>query len=242
MGDETILKMTGCSWVKPLKAMKEAVEIIRSALSGEPVVYEGEIFKARGIQFVHKPKRKIPIYIGCRNPRMCKLAGEISDGVLLDLTHPIEVERALQLVKQGVEKSGRSIEGFFKAACPVISVGPEEKAKKAAAWVIALIVSNAKKEVLMRHNIKLEDVEKVKGALSQGRLNEAENYVTDEMMETFSIVGPVEKCITAIEKLFKIGLDHLALAIVHRDLSEAKEQVEIIGRKIIPSFTEGKSS
>ena len=240
VGDETILRMTGCSWIKPLKAMREAVKIIRSALSGEAVVYEGEIFKARGIQFVYKPKRKIPIYIGCRNPKMCELAGEISDGVLFDLTHPIEVKEALQRAKLGVEKSGRSIEQFFKAACPIISVGPEEKAKKAAAWVVALIVSNAKEEVLLRHDIKLEDVDKVKEALSRGRLDEAENYVTDEMMETFSIVGPVEKCISSIEELFKIGLDHLALAIVHRDLNEAKEQVEVIGKRIIPSFTEEK--
>ena len=73
----------GRKYQQPVRAMREYVTILRRALSGESVTFEGEIFRVQDFQLqMPPPEKSIPIYIAAIGPRMLELAGEIADGVL----------------------------------------------------------------------------------------------------------------------------------------------------------------
>lgn len=71
---------------KPLRAMREYVEVVRRLLKLENVTYEGEIVKVRDLTLdlgygqPRTPKR-VPIYIGATGLKMAELTGGIADGI-----------------------------------------------------------------------------------------------------------------------------------------------------------------
>ncbi|MEM2896890.1 MAG: LLM class flavin-dependent oxidoreductase, partial [Candidatus Bathyarchaeia archaeon] len=116
-GDYATMKSLNIIREAPLKMMKESVGLIRKALIGGRFDFEGEILNVSNFQLIHPPKSMIPIYIGARGPLMLRLAGEIGDGVIIDASHPDEVELSLKNVKVGLKASVRSDRSFDVATC-----------------------------------------------------------------------------------------------------------------------------
>lgn len=72
----------GLSLRQPLVRVRETVEAIRLALTGERLVFEGETVQVRDFRLQLGPV-DVPIVVGALGPRMLSLAGEIADGVVL---------------------------------------------------------------------------------------------------------------------------------------------------------------
>jgi alkanesulfonate monooxygenase SsuD/methylene tetrahydromethanopterin reductase-like flavin-dependent oxidoreductase (luciferase family) len=69
--------------VRRVRAVRECVEILRAAASGEAVDYQGEIYQLsnyRADWLTHSPPQ---IYVGANGPTMLKMAGQVADGVML---------------------------------------------------------------------------------------------------------------------------------------------------------------
>lgn len=236
-GDEALLHSLGIERKSPYDSLKEAIEIIRKIMAGEKVNYQGKAFKIEDFSLFYKPERVAPVYIGARGKRLLKLAGEIGDGVLLDLSHPLEIEMALEQVKKGLSEKGRKIEEFDFAACPIFSVDSDaEKAKDPVRWMAALIASNASPDLLERHDISQESAMRVRDALFREGLEKGAALTTDEMLEAFSIAGDIDYCIEKLEMLKKTGLTQIILANVDFVHENVKKQLELIGEEILPRF------
>ncbi len=76
----------------PVKTHRECTDMIRGITSGKAFAYDGELFKCDMPAIDRKGRglrTEIPVYLGATGPLMQKLAGEISDGLLLPgLTSP----------------------------------------------------------------------------------------------------------------------------------------------------------
>src|SRR6266852_5645022 len=83
-GANVIEHWHGVPFEKPVKRTREYVEIIRTILRGEKLVYHGEFFNLeRGFKLRFTPPRPdIPIYIAAMGPKNVVQSGEIADGVL----------------------------------------------------------------------------------------------------------------------------------------------------------------
>ncbi|MEM2896043.1 MAG: 5,10-methylenetetrahydromethanopterin reductase [Candidatus Bathyarchaeia archaeon] len=236
-GDETLLKSAGITRESPSTMIKESVEAIRLILKGEPVNYSGKMIRLSGFTLMFKPKRVVPIYIGARNPRMLRLAGEIGDGVLLDLSHHFEVKLSLEEVKKGVEKAGKKMSDLDLATAPLFGVSKkEEEAWNSVRWCVALIAASTTPNVLERHGISMKDAEKVREALEKGGLSQAEPLVTEEMLEAFSISGKPEYCSERISELIKAGLTQINLAVIDFNLENVPRHLELFHKEVKPHF------
>ena len=123
----------GISRKKPLKAMKETVEVLRRLLNLERVTYHGEFHHVDGIELdvVHgrREPRNIPIMIGATGPKMMELTGEIADGAVLNYCVPPEYnDRAMDLLSAGAKKSGRTIDDIDRPQLIVCSVDHDHDA------------------------------------------------------------------------------------------------------------------
>src|SRR3972149_10572717 len=92
VGDKTTLKMLNVVQEKPLSAIRETVTIVRSLTSGNSVDVEGDIFNISGAKFSFRAPTPGKIFIGPQGPKMLMLASEIGDGVLINASHPRDIE------------------------------------------------------------------------------------------------------------------------------------------------------
>src|SRR5207302_9619163 len=70
---------------KTLGPMRDAVEIVRGVLGGEPFEYTGSTWSASVPPMqegVHAPREVPPVYVAATAPKMQALAGDIADGCL----------------------------------------------------------------------------------------------------------------------------------------------------------------
>ena len=100
---------------KPLQAMREYVEACRRLFTMEEVTYQGEFVQLDRVRLdvVHGDAgpRDIPIYIGATGDKMLGLTGEICDGVVLNYIVSVDyIRNAVELVRRGAERAGKTLE------------------------------------------------------------------------------------------------------------------------------------
>ncbi|MFQ6129973.1 MAG: 5,10-methylenetetrahydromethanopterin reductase [Candidatus Hadarchaeaceae archaeon] len=234
-GDRTILGSLGVKLERPLGTVSESIQIIRKLLTGDRINFEGKIFRLKGVKLNFKPKHGIPIYMGAQGPGMLRLAGKISDGVLVNASHPLDLNYAISQIRRGSDEAGRDLREIDFAAYTSFSVASsDEEARKAAGPVVVFIVSAAPSSVLERHGISIEDVSKVRKALESGNFGEAMAGVTKAMFNSFCIHGTPADCIKRIEEILKSGVTQLVIGSpIGPDPSTS---IGIIRDEIMPSF------
>jgi len=234
-GDRTTLDSVGVEMKRPLAAIQESIDIIRRMVSGETVAYQGEVFRTAGAKFVFKTRGKIPVYVGAQGPKMLALAGKIGDGVLINASHPKDVEYAVNCVKEGVTAAGKKYSEIDVAAYTSFSVHEDiNKANKAAARAVAFIVAGSPPQLLERHEIDVKKAEEIKEALKVNDWGRAFSGVTPEMISAFSVCGTPEICIERIAELLKSGITQFVVGSPIG--ANVREAIELVGREIIPRF------
>jgi 5,10-methylenetetrahydromethanopterin reductase len=88
---------------RPMAELREAVEFIRRYMAGEEAEFKGSKMRSEWI------RRPVPIYMACRGPKACELAGELADGVIFTGIHPEMVKWTLELVERGARRVGRDL-------------------------------------------------------------------------------------------------------------------------------------
>jgi F420-dependent oxidoreductase-like protein len=80
-------KRLGLDYSKPLRHMKEYLEVLRPLLAGEEVNHEGEEFRVR-LQAGTLAATPPPVLVAALGPKMLDLAGRHADGVAIWLGGP----------------------------------------------------------------------------------------------------------------------------------------------------------
>ncbi len=124
----TIAKWHGQTMDHPLGRVEEYVDIVRAAIRGEKLSFSGKYFSAQNFKMAFKPSgRVIPIYLAAFGPKMTRLAGRISDGVLINMANPAEVRRIADEVKAGAQEAGKDparMEIICKVRCSIAGTMP----------------------------------------------------------------------------------------------------------------------
>jgi len=129
---DPLAKNVGIQRRKPLRAMRETVEVLRRLLNLENVTFHGEFHHVDGIELdvVHgrRAPRHVPIMIGATGPQMMALTGEIADGVVLNYCVPPEYNlRALEQLEKGAARAGRKLDDIDRPQLVVCSVHEDRR-------------------------------------------------------------------------------------------------------------------
>ena len=237
-GDKTTLEMVGVEMRKPLRTVREAVEVIRRQIAREKGVYAGKRFTtSAGARLNFKVNQPIPIYIGAQGPKMLALAGAIGDGTLVNASHPDDIGRAVKLIKRGAEKAGRRIDEVDIAAYTSFSVAEKEKsARKPVIPVVAYIVAGSPPPILEKHGIPVEKADKIRGDLANRNWGEAFGAVDQDMIDAFTVCGNPDQCTEKIATLFKTGISHF---VTGSPLGpNVRGSINLFGEEVLPHFKE----
>jgi len=236
-GDKTTLQMLNLEQRRPLRTIRESVKIIREITSGKTLEMQGKIFNVAGAKLNFKTTSPIPIFIGAQGPKMLQLAAEIGDGVLINASHPKDVENAMMFVSKGVEKAGKEMDSLNVSAYTSFSIASNyDKALKAVVPVVAYIVAGSPEMILERHGIRVEVASKIREAIVHRLWKEAFSPVNAEMVEAFSICGTPETCVGKIHKLLKAGVNQIVAGSPIG--ANMRKSINMIAAEVFPHFKE----
>jgi alkanesulfonate monooxygenase SsuD/methylene tetrahydromethanopterin reductase-like flavin-dependent oxidoreductase (luciferase family) len=111
-----IVAMHGVPYAGAVTRLRETVEIIRLATSGERIAYDGKYYKiplpggqGRPLR-LGVPARHIPIYLASLGPKSLELTGELADGWLSAWFLPDHADMYFDPIRAGAARAGRSFE------------------------------------------------------------------------------------------------------------------------------------
>jgi len=192
----------GDKFERPLKRMKEYVEIIRLILSGKSINYSGEIFSLKNFSLLIKPPRNtIPIYLAAVNQKMVELTWKIADGVIFYLRPKSEIKSTLSRM-QNQKKIDVSLQ--------IITCVNEdsEKAIIRAKKTLAFYVSVGKiyREFLATNGFENE-TKNIYEEYEKNGLQNNHELVPESMVNELCIAGTSNECRNQLKQFYETGID-----------------------------------
>lgn len=132
------LHAMGIAPARPVAALREAIALIRRLWAGENVTVQGEVIAFHGGELNFKARPNIPILIASSGRQILRLAGEVADSIMLgDLASARVIAPALDEVRRGAERSGRSLDGvpLIARANLILSDDPSAARAPMRPWI-----------------------------------------------------------------------------------------------------------
>ena len=128
-GPQVVEGLHGVAFGKPLSRMREYVEVVRMALAGQKVDFQGEHVslprkggEGKALRLSMPPKPDLPIYLATLGEKSLELTGEIADGWLGTSFIPERADVLLDPIRRGALKAGRSLDDIDLQINGVVSV------------------------------------------------------------------------------------------------------------------------
>lgn len=197
----------GVTPLRPLRTLRETVEIVRALLAGEPADYAGERFQLRGRRLA-AGRRTIPVFVAAARPRSLALAGAVADGVLLSNASSVEFVRA-SLAHVAGGAGGRSPEraGLVYAAVAEREADALGRFRRQ----LAITLRAAHHADNLRAAGAVLDQEAVRRAVAGENWAAAEALVSDEVVRRHTAAGSPAQVRARLAAYRAAGLDEVVL-------------------------------
>ena len=206
---EQLRKIGAADLDRPIRRVREFVEIVRQGLDQDQSSYQGELFAVSELaQRSKRPDARVPVCIAAHNPQMLRLAGEVGDGVLLNMLSIEELPRARAHIEEGRQKAGR--DGDFDLACYVLTClsDDEDEARRSSKTVIASFCASP---IFRRRLENLGSSFAATGArvydtYRSAGAGAAVALIGDDMVDQFSVAGNTARLTRRLQELRAAGV------------------------------------
>ena len=198
----------GLTFVPGLAQMREAVQIIRAALSGERVNFDGRFYKIRNFRLlIPPPPRPVPIVLAALGDEALRVAGEIADGVLMNWIGPGTVPHAIAQVEAGAKRAGRTLDGFEIAAFirTCVTDAPDAARQSLARDITGYTTVDAYANYFRASGFA-DDVDAVQAAWKAGDRAGAPGKLSPRLLEALGVIGDEAYCRERIAEFSRAGL------------------------------------
>jgi alkanesulfonate monooxygenase SsuD/methylene tetrahydromethanopterin reductase-like flavin-dependent oxidoreductase (luciferase family) len=192
--------------VRPLKAMREYVAILRACFGGEDPP-EGEVFWTRFHFMGYQPRADIPIYVAGLSPKMLQLAGEIADGVVLWLCNPNYIrDVVVPQVRAGRERAGKQLEGFdIVAAIPAAVTDDKASAYETMRTDLLTYWNLPFYRAMIERSGFGDDIAAFDAAMQAGDVDRAKAAISDEFLDVLTAIGSADDVRAGVDRYADAG-------------------------------------
>lgn len=202
-GPQVVEGWHGQQFGRTPQRLREYIEIVRLAVTGQRVQYRGELFElplpggeGKAIRSGALPVESIPIYLATLSPKSLELTGEVADGWVGTSFMPEHADVHFGPMKRGAEKAGRSWDSIDRMVGGTVVFGNDIEAlvaprRKSLAFQLGAMGSRAHNfynAAFQRAGYE-EVADQVQKLYLDGRRAEAVELVPDEMILKTSILG-----------------------------------------------------
>lgn len=240
----SVMRVTGLTPERRVRAVRECVEILQAAATGKPVDYQGEIYQLTNYQADWVQSPAPTIYVGANGPTMLKMAGRVADGVMLSdvpLSRMEEVKAHMRLGREAADRAGEplKIANFFAWHIKEDRQAAIDESRIEMIWRGLLLPWHTSPF------LGAEDaafVDEQRDAFLQAFLKRTPviegvpEHIIDALVENLTFTGSPDDIGGVAAKLNEFsaaGLDEVTLKI-HGD---AREAIRLIGEHLVPALS-----
>jgi probable F420-dependent oxidoreductase len=217
-----------------LEYLEEFVRTFRELNAGKSVDYEGV-----PTRFPWATAGVPRVWVAGYGPKALRTAGKIGDGVILQFADPDLIDWCMGFVREGAREAGRDPGKIqVMSAAPVWVSDDLAKAREHVRWFPAL-VSNHVVDLVSRY--KPEELPAsltsfIRNRTGYNYLHHAEvgsdnaNFVTDEIVDRFCIVGPASAHRKKLSALRAVGVTQFNIYLMSGD---EEQTLDLYHREIL---------
>ncbi len=220
-GSPLVLAPQGVAFDRPLTRLREYCEVIPRLLSGEAVSYRGRCIELDGARIEDVLARdsgvgvdaRIPLYLAATGPRAVEYAGEVADGVLLNVGLPVSyVRERRERLASAAARAGRDASAVEVAMCIVVSPHEDARAGRDAARRFLAVYLSLFPNVARETGLDAGWIRTLSEAYSEGGVDIAAPLVGDDVVDVLTASGSVEDCRRRLGEYREAGVDLPILA------------------------------
>jgi probable F420-dependent oxidoreductase len=242
-GDSAVRVLNG----KPvtLATLRECIGVIQGLGNGRAVEYQGS-----QLRFPWGTSSRLPVWVAAYGPKALALAGEVGDGFILQLADPDITAWSIKAVREAAAAAGRdpASVSICVAAPAYVTDGSEESRRHAldqCRWFGGM-VGNHVADIVGRYGADGAAVPAALTSYIEGRKdydynehgragNTHTDFVPDDIVERFCLIGTPEEHITRLKELKDLGVDQFSVYLQH----DAKEATLLAyGEHVMPFVDE----
>ncbi|MGA0067221.1 MAG: TIGR03842 family LLM class F420-dependent oxidoreductase [Candidatus Nanopelagicales bacterium] len=237
-GDSAVRVTNG----KPVSVaeLREAVVQLKDLTNGRPIEYKGSNIRLPWAEDSHTS-----VFVAAYGPKVLALTGEVGDGFILQLADPQIAAWTIEAVRKAAADAGRNPDDvYICVAAPAYVTDDVPHARDQLRWFGGM-VGNHVADIVDRYGegggvpSALTDYIKNRQGYDYNEHGRAGNthtdFVPDEIIDRFCIIGPVEEHVRRIEELKALGVDQFAVYLQHDDKDHTLLEY---GERIIPAVSE----
>ncbi len=228
-----------------LATLREGVHVIRELANGRSVNYHGT-----EVRLPWAARSELDVWVAAYGPKALQLAGEVGDGYILQLADLSIAEWMIGAVRSAAQAAGRNPDDVTICVAAPAYVTDGTDAGKAhgreqCRWFGGM-VGNHVADIVARYG---DDTAAVPQALTdyiKGREgydynehgqagNTHTDFVPDEIVDRFCIIGPPEVHVERMRQLAELGVDQFSIYLQHDDKDHT---LSTYGEKIIPAVAD----
>jgi probable F420-dependent oxidoreductase len=223
-----------------LKTLREAIHVIRELANSRSVEYNGA-----QLQFPWSRGSELEVWVGAYGPLALKLAGEVGDGFILQLADVDIAEWMIKKVRDAAAAAGRDPAAVkFCVAAPMYVGSDIEHMRDQCRWFGGM-VGNHVADIVAKYGAD-SPVPKALTDYIKGREgydynehglvgNPHTNFVPDDIVDRFCVLGTAEQHIEKLKLLRELGVVQFAGYLQH---DNKEETLRVYGETVIPALGE----
>ncbi|MEV0844818.1 TIGR03842 family LLM class F420-dependent oxidoreductase [Streptomyces sp. NPDC049954] len=220
-----------------LARLGEAVEVIRDLAEGRQARVGDTDLRLPWVK-----DGKLPVWMAAYGPRALALTGQRADGFILQLADPYLTATMVEAVRTAASDAGRDPASVTICVAAPAYVGTDLAHARAQCRWFGGMVGNHVADLVARYGGDTARVPAELTAYIAGREgydyshhgradNASADFVPDDIVDRFCVLGPVEAHIEKLRELRALGVDQFALYAMH----DAREAViDTYGKEVIP--------
>ncbi len=206
--ENIVQKWSGIPFARPLSRVRETVGTVRSILAGEKSDFSGRTLESHGYRLqMATPAPAIPIHVGALGPPMLELAGEIADGVTLNMMPVEAVPKMLEHVRLGAARAGRDPETIEVVARFMVCVTDDPDGARAMmrAFFGPYFATSVYNRFVAWCGFEQEAAEIRAGWETRDRARVGA-AVDDSMIDRIAVIGSAQECRDRLEAFRAAGV------------------------------------
>ena len=222
-----------------LATLEEAMGVIKGLAEGGEVDYNGTRQK-----FPWRTGGSLPIWMAGYGPKALALCGRVADGFILQLADPQIAAWMIGAVRAAAEEAGRDPDSLYICVAAPAYVGDDIAHQRDQVRWFGGMVGNHVADLVARYGTDGMSVPTALTDYIEGRrgydysdhgraYGKHTDFVADEIVDRFCILGPESAHIDRLEELRALGVDQFAIYLMH---DRQDETLEAYGRRVIPAL------